>query len=250
MPEGSPSNPSYESRRPLTQELRAGLRPDLADKLQQAVSCIPLTGFPALRTAVANDIDPILEFAQLVMALGRPGSLFVGLSTSGTAANVCAAAEVARARGLKVLGLTGERWWKTRPSLRALHPRPGQAHTRGSGIPPACLPHHLPAHRRRDSFVLITPARKNVETSLLNCPNPEEQVFCDLDGEGTVIFHLNTATIAQSDLASRVVTVPGIDLEAGNNHYLIVWKPGKAGANLPMDWRNIMRTPERTLLFF
>ena len=86
----------FESRRPLT------------DKLQQAVPSIPLTGFPALRTAVANDIDPALEFAQLVMALGRPDSLFVGLSTSGNAANVCAAAEVARAKGLKVLGLTGE----------------------------------------------------------------------------------------------------------------------------------------------
>jgi D-sedoheptulose 7-phosphate isomerase len=105
----------FESRRPLTQELRAGLRPELADKLQQAVPCIPLTGFPALRTAVANDIDPTLEFAQLVMALGRPGSLFVGLSTSGNAANVCVAAEVARARGLKVLGLTGEGGGKLAP---------------------------------------------------------------------------------------------------------------------------------------
>ena len=73
-------------------------------------------------------------------------------------------------------------------------------------------------------------ARKNVETSLLNCPNPEEQVFCDFEGEGTAIFHLNTATIAQADLDSRVVTVPDIDLEAGNNHYLIVWNPGKTGA--------------------
>jgi D-sedoheptulose 7-phosphate isomerase len=98
----------FESRRPLPQEQRAGLRPELADKLQQAVPCIPLTGFSALRSAVANDIDPTLEFAQLIMALGRPGSIFVGLSTSGNAANVCVAAEVARARGLRVLGLTGE----------------------------------------------------------------------------------------------------------------------------------------------
>jgi DNA-binding MurR/RpiR family transcriptional regulator len=45
---------------------------------------------------------------SLFISLGRPGSLFVGLSTSGNAANVCAAAEVARARGLKVLGLTGK----------------------------------------------------------------------------------------------------------------------------------------------
>lgn len=98
----------FESRRPLTRKQRLGLRPEVAEKLQQAVPCIPLTGFPALRTAVANDIDPTLEFAQLVMAFGRPGSLFVGISTSGNAINVCVAAEVARARGLKVLGLTGE----------------------------------------------------------------------------------------------------------------------------------------------
>jgi hypothetical protein len=93
-------------------------------------------------------------------------------------------------------------------------------------------------------------ARKNVEISVLNCPNPEEQVFCDFEGEGTASFHLNTAAIAQADLASRVVTIPDIDLEAGNNHYLIVWNPAKPGAKLRMDWRNIMRTPEKTLMFF
>jgi hypothetical protein len=47
-----------------------------------------------------------------------------------------------------------------------------------------------------------------------------------------------------------VVTIPDIDLEAGNNHYLIVWNPAKPGAKLRMDWRNIMRTPEKTLMFF
>jgi len=105
----------FESRRPLTDAERNGLPPWLADKLQRAVPCIPLTGFPALRTAVGNDIDPTLEFAQLVMALGRPNSLFVGLSTSGNATNVCAAAQVARARHLKVLGLTGEHGGKLAP---------------------------------------------------------------------------------------------------------------------------------------
>jgi D-sedoheptulose 7-phosphate isomerase len=105
----------FESRRPLTQKQCVGLRPEVAQKLQQAVPCIPLTGFPALRTAVANDIDPTLEFAQLVMALGRPGSIFVGISTSGNASNVCVAAEVARARGLRVLGLTGEDGGKLAP---------------------------------------------------------------------------------------------------------------------------------------
>ena len=97
----------FESRRPLSAEQRRGMSPEIAGKLQCGLPAIPLTGFPALRTAVANDIDPLLEFAQLVQAFGQPGWLFVGISTSGNAGNVCAAAEVARARGLKVLGLTG-----------------------------------------------------------------------------------------------------------------------------------------------
>jgi D-sedoheptulose 7-phosphate isomerase len=97
----------FESRRPLSTKERRGMRPEIGGKLQRGLPAIPLTGFPALRTAVANDIDPLLEFAQLVQAFGQPGWLFVGISTSGNAGNVCAAAEVARARGLKVLGLTG-----------------------------------------------------------------------------------------------------------------------------------------------
>lgn len=98
----------FESKRRLPPEQRIGLPDDIANKLQSAVPAIPLTGFPSLRTAFANDVDPVLEFAQLVQAFGKPGSLYVGMSTSGNAGNVCAAAIVARARGLRVLGLTGE----------------------------------------------------------------------------------------------------------------------------------------------
>jgi len=97
----------FESRRPLTEGERGGLDPAIAGKLQRGLPAIPLTGFPALRSAVANDIDPLLEYAQLVQAFGRPGWVLVGISTSGNAGNVCAAAQVARARGMSVLGLTG-----------------------------------------------------------------------------------------------------------------------------------------------
>lgn len=97
----------FESRRPLPEGERGGLDPAIAGKLQRGLPAIPLTGFPALRSAVANDIDPLLEFAQLVQAFGRPGWVLVGISTSGNAGNVCAAAQVARARGMPVLGLTG-----------------------------------------------------------------------------------------------------------------------------------------------
>ncbi|MGI4981503.1 MAG: D-sedoheptulose-7-phosphate isomerase [Janthinobacterium lividum] len=94
--------------RPLTADARSGLRPEIADKLQGGIRAIPLTGFPAFTTAFSNDVDPNLVWAQLIHTLGRPGDVFIGLSTSGNAKNVCAAAEIARARGLKVMGLTGQ----------------------------------------------------------------------------------------------------------------------------------------------
>ena len=72
------------------------------------LSVIPLTGFPALSTAFCNDVEPEYVFAQLTLALGRRGDALVCLSTSGNSANVCRAAEVARARGLHVLALTGQ----------------------------------------------------------------------------------------------------------------------------------------------
>ncbi|GAA3762217.1 hypothetical protein GCM10022270_21260 [Terriglobus aquaticus] len=93
--------------RPLSAAERTGLDEAIAGRLQGAIRCIPLTGFPAFTTAFANDVDPTLIYAQLVWALGRPGDIFIGISTSGNARNVCEAAKVARARGLKIIGLTG-----------------------------------------------------------------------------------------------------------------------------------------------
>jgi D-sedoheptulose 7-phosphate isomerase len=93
--------------RPLSKKARGSLRPAIASKLQGALPAIPLTSFPAASTAFGNDVDPILAYAQLTSALGRRGDVLVGLSTSGNAQNVCAAAEVARAKGMKVIALTG-----------------------------------------------------------------------------------------------------------------------------------------------
>lgn len=97
----------FKKKRPLTAAQSAGLPPDLAGKLQGGIRAIPLTGFVALSTAFGNDVDPDLCFAQLVNALGDPGDVLIGISTSGNARNVAAAAGVARARGMRILGLTG-----------------------------------------------------------------------------------------------------------------------------------------------
>jgi D-sedoheptulose 7-phosphate isomerase len=93
--------------RPLAASMREGLPPEIAARLQWAFPVIPLTGFPAFATAFANDVNPEYVFAQLVLTLGRTGDVLGALSTSGNASNVCHAAEVARARGLPVLALTG-----------------------------------------------------------------------------------------------------------------------------------------------
>lgn len=102
-------------KRPLSKKERGSLRPAIASKLQGALTAIPLTSFPAASTAFGNDVDPDLAYAQLTSALGRRGDVFVGLSTSGNAKNVCAAAEVARAKGLKVIALTGASGGKLKP---------------------------------------------------------------------------------------------------------------------------------------
>ena len=79
---------------------------DLAGKLQQGLSAIPLN-MQALSTAVINDIDGTMTFAQQVMGLGSIGDVFWGISTSGNALNVYNACITAKALGMKVLGLTG-----------------------------------------------------------------------------------------------------------------------------------------------
>jgi D-sedoheptulose 7-phosphate isomerase len=82
----------------------AGLPESLAIRMQQGMRAMTLSGSPALATAVLNDNDPVLVFAQPLYALARPGDAVLGITTSGQSANVL---RVGRALGLGVLGLTG-----------------------------------------------------------------------------------------------------------------------------------------------
>ena len=79
----------------------------LADNLQGALPAIALTGHSALSTAFMNDSESVLVFAQQVNGYGREGDVLLGISTSGNSKNVIYAAITAKARGLKVIGLTG-----------------------------------------------------------------------------------------------------------------------------------------------
>ena len=53
-------------------------------------------------------MDGELIYAQQVYGYGKTGDVFLGISTSGNAKNVLYAAAAARAKGMKVIGLTGK----------------------------------------------------------------------------------------------------------------------------------------------
>lgn len=79
----------------------------LAENLQRALPAIALNGHTALSTAYMNDCDPLLVFAQQVNGYGNAGDVLLAISTSGNSKNVICAAVTARAKGMKVIGLTG-----------------------------------------------------------------------------------------------------------------------------------------------
>ncbi len=81
----------------------------LANNLQGALPAIALDGHFALTTAYMNDCEPLLCFAQQVNGFGNPGDVLLGISTSGNSKNVLYAATVAKAKGMKVIGLTGQK---------------------------------------------------------------------------------------------------------------------------------------------
>lgn len=88
----------------------------LADNLQGGLPAVALSSHPGLNTAFLNDVNGEMMYAQQVNALGKPGDVFLGISTSGNAKNVQYAAITAKAKGMKVIGLTG----KTGGKLNAL----------------------------------------------------------------------------------------------------------------------------------
>jgi D-sedoheptulose 7-phosphate isomerase len=80
----------------------------LSQHLQGALPAISLVSHSSLITAFANDVSADMVFAQQVFGYGNEGDVVIGLSTSGNSANVIHALKVARAKGLKTIGFTGE----------------------------------------------------------------------------------------------------------------------------------------------
>lgn len=104
---------SFRTPRPLDAALSAALRKQggqgalLAEHLQAGLPAINLGAHNALLTAMGNDVGWEFAFAQQVAAYGRKGDVLLAISTSGNSTNVRYAGAVARAKGMKTLGLTG-----------------------------------------------------------------------------------------------------------------------------------------------
>lgn len=100
--------------RPLSEEKQTEMKnncdlvdDELLNKLQGGLPAISLPSITALNSAFCNDVDPELMYAQPLMSLVDENDILIGLSTSGNSKNVYGAVKVAKALGIKVIGLTG-----------------------------------------------------------------------------------------------------------------------------------------------
>jgi D-sedoheptulose 7-phosphate isomerase len=106
---------SFERHRPLDRSLINRLSKidpdrgrDIGRHLEHGLPSISLSSNSALTTAISNDIDPCLIFAQQIIGLGMEGDILFAVSTSGNSQNVVDACITAKALNLGVIGLTGK----------------------------------------------------------------------------------------------------------------------------------------------
>ena len=105
---------SFKKRRPIDAETQKahsflGERGELLGKtLEGTLRAIALTTHTALSTAFANDKLPAATYAQQVYGYADRGDVLLAISTSGNAENCALAAVTARAKGVRVVALTGK----------------------------------------------------------------------------------------------------------------------------------------------
>jgi D-sedoheptulose 7-phosphate isomerase len=77
------------------------------ERERRALPAVALTTDTSVLTSVANDHDFERVFVRQIEALGRPGDVAFGISTSGESANVLAAIRAAKSGRLQTVALTG-----------------------------------------------------------------------------------------------------------------------------------------------
>jgi phosphoheptose isomerase len=80
----------------------------LSKNLQGALPAISLVSQTSISTAFTNDVVPDMVYAQQVYGYACEGDVLIAISTSGNAANIVNAVKIARAFGVKSVGMTGK----------------------------------------------------------------------------------------------------------------------------------------------
>ena len=83
---------------------------ELTGKFQESRVSLPAIAIsdPGYLSCVANDFGYDKVFSRFIEGMGNDGDVLLAISTSGNSTNVIQAAEVARKRGMIVVGLTGK----------------------------------------------------------------------------------------------------------------------------------------------
>ncbi len=107
----------FISKRPLNDDIKKKMcdidpqiGKELGDKLQAGLPAIALDNHQALNTAFTNDVENggLLAYAQQVMGYANEGDVFLAITTSGNSKNIINACVAAKAKGMKIIGLTGK----------------------------------------------------------------------------------------------------------------------------------------------
>ena len=75
---------------------------------RRSLPAIALTTDTSILTAVGNDYSFSQIFSRQVRGLGHAGDVLLAISTSGNSGNIIKAIDAARAKGMKVITLTGK----------------------------------------------------------------------------------------------------------------------------------------------
>jgi len=107
---------SFMAKRPIDGNLAQKLKDmygeegeSLSLDLEGGFRAVPLPSLVSLSTAIINDVNSDIMFAQMLNSIGVKGDLFWGISTSGNSRNIVKAAMLAKAKGVKVMALVGEK---------------------------------------------------------------------------------------------------------------------------------------------
>lgn len=137
---------SFSKKRPVTDNFAKDLKktdPErgaiLAEKLERGLPAISLSAHSALTSAVSNDIGGEFIYAQQIMGYGNKEDVLVAITTSGNSQNIIDAAITAKAKGMKVVGLTGETGGKLKQYCDVCIRVP-------SSITPVVQEYHLPVY--------------------------------------------------------------------------------------------------------